>query len=198
MSQQVRVYRSLDFLAGGGSAVAEITPVSTGGVLITTAHGALSAERHTVSVVSSGTLASGAGLVGVNIAVTTAGTAGTWVSGIYAKVTQGATKNVNGYLCGAEFEVINTANNVSDNFVLVLNSNNSGGQRGQHESYIALRSYGSLAANSFLWIEDQTIGTNNTAVLISSTGAKTHSHSIRIIVDDTAYWLMVTSTGPAA
>lgn len=155
-------------------------------------------ERHNVELVATPTMASGGNYVNLNVVTTTAGTAASWVSSIYAKITQGSTKNVNGYFCAAEFELVNAAANVSDNFVMVLNYQNNGAARGSHESYIALRDYGSLAANSFLWLGDATIGTNSTTVLISSTGAKTHSHSIRIIVGSTAYWLMCTSTGPAS
>jgi len=149
-------------------------------------------EQHGTDLDVAGKLSSGDSLVGLNVTVTPTGTAGTWVSGIYAKVTQGNTKAVNGYISGAELEVINTANNVSDNFVLVLNSNSSGNQRGQHESYIALRSYGTKAANSFIWIEDQTIGADNDVTsLIAANNPTAATHTIRIIVDDTAYYLMV-------
>lgn len=161
--------------------------------------GTVTGEVHGMELDYTGTLSSGDSLVGLNVATTTAGTAGTWVSGIYAKVIQGATKNVNGYLCAAEFETINSANNVSDNFVLVLNSNNSGGQRGQHESYIALRSYGSLAANSFLWIEDQTIGADNdTTSLVAANNPTAATHTLRIIIDDTAYYIMLCNAASLA
>ena len=153
---------------------------------------AVSGEEHGTSLAVAGVLSSGDSLVGLNVAVTPTGTAGSWVSGIYAKVTQGSTKAVNGYISGAELEVINTADNVSDNFVLVLNSNSSGNQRGQHESYIALRSYGTKAANSFIWIEDQTIGADNDVTsLIAANNPTAATHTLRFICDDTAYYLMV-------
>jgi len=160
---------------------------------------AISGEEHAFAVAYAGILSSGDSMVGGNFAVTPTGSAGSWVSGIYAKVTQGATKAVNGYISGAEFEVINSADNVSDNFVLVLNSNNSGGQRGSHESYIALRSYGSLAANSFLWVStDHTIGTKSDTVLMSTFADGAHiSHALRFIAGSTPYWLLASSTAPS-
>lgn len=166
--------------------------------IIGTSSRAISGEEHLVDLTYGGTLSSGDGMVGLNVAVTPSGTAAAWVSGIYAKVTQGATKAVNGYISAAELEVINAAANVSDWFVLVLNAQNNGANQGSHSSYIALRDYGSLDIASLLWVGDHSIGTNDTAVLMSSTGAKTHSHSIRFIVGSTPYWIMCTSTGPAA
>ena len=167
--------------------------------IVTVAARAITGEEHALDVTMGGTLSSGDGMVGGNFAVTTSGAAAAWVSGIYAKVTQGATKNVNGYISGAEFEVVNSADNVSDNFVLVLNSNNSGAQRGSHESYVALRSYGTLAANSLLWLStDHTIGTNDATVLVSTTAAKVQTHAVRCIVGATPIWLMATTTAPAA
>ena len=155
-------------------------------------------ELHGWELNYTGTNISAANLVGLNIAFTTAGTAGGWNAALFAKITQGSTKNVNGYLCAAEFEVNQSADNVSDWFVLVLNAANNGAQQGSHSSYIALRDYGSLDLNSLLWISDHTVASNDTTVLMSSTGAKTHSHSIRIVgPGSTPYWLMVTSTGPA-
>jgi len=150
-------------------------------------------ERHTIEIVSTATMASGGNYAGLNIAVTTAGTAATWVSPLYCKVTQGTTKNVNGYLCAAEFEVVNGAANVSDNFVLVLNYQNNGSGHGSHESYIALRDYGSLAANSFLWIADATVASGDATALVSSKTSAAVSHTLRIIVGSTNYWIMLSN-----
>lgn len=167
--------------------------------LVTTSSRALSGEEHAFDVTMGGTCSSGDGMVGGNFAVTPSGTAAAWVSGIYAKVTQGSTKAVSGYISAAEFEVINSAANVSDWFVLVLNASNSGANQGSHSSYIALRDYGSLDIQSLLWVStDHTIGTNSTTALMSSTAAKTHSHSLRFIAGSTPYWIMCTSTAPAA
>lgn len=155
-------------------------------------------ERHNVEMVSTPTMASAGNYVNLNVTTTTAGTAAAWVSSIYAKITQGSTKNVNGYFCAAELELVNSAANVSDNFVLVLNYQNNGSGRGSHESYIALRDYGSLAANSLLWIGDSTIGSNVTTSLVStSTSDVTATHCVRFLVGSTPLWFICSSAGPA-
>lgn len=168
------------------------------GSYISSDAGAISGEAHANDIVSTGTLSSGDSLVGLNIAVTTAGTAGTWASGIYAKVVQGTTKNVNGYLSGAEIEVVNTNTNPSDWFPLVLNANST--TDSQHAAYIACRSYGTHALSRLFWIEDQTIaGDGDTASLVSANNPTAATHCIKIIIDDTDYWLMaVNLTGLTA
>jgi len=152
-------------------------------------------EEHCLAVDYQGVVSSGDGMVGGNFAVTPTGAAAAWVSGIYAKVTQGAVKAVNGYISGAEFEVINAADNVSDWFVLVLNSNNSGAQRGSHSSFIALRDYGSLELSSLLWLPAEiTMGSDDDSVLLSSLGGdQASTHTIRITVDGTPYWILLSN-----
>ena len=149
-------------------------------------------ERHNVEITASGEMASGSGLVGLNIALTPIGTAGAWASAIYAKVVQGTTKRVNGYISGVEIEVVNTNTNPSDWFPLVLNANSVA--NGQHSAYIALRTYGSLALNQFLWIEDQTIGADNDVTsLVAANNPTAATHTLRIMIDDTAYYIMLCS-----
>jgi hypothetical protein len=163
-------------------------------------HGTISGEEHGIDVVHTGTLSSGDGMVGLNVVTTTAGTAGAWASGGYIKVLQGSTKNVNGYLSALELELTNSAANVSDEFVLVLNMSNSGANRGQHESYIALRDYGSTDANSFLWVSsDHTIGTKSDTSLMTTFADGAHiTHAIRILGPDaTPYWMLCSSTAPS-
>ena len=174
MSQQVNVYRKLKLYKGS-------TVENLLGVVVS--------EEHGFDLAVTGTMASGTGMVGLNVAVTPAGTAAAWVSGIYAKVTQGTTKRVDGYISGAEFEVVNTNTNPSDWFPLVLNANST--NNGQHSAYIALRSYGTLALNQLLWIEDQTIGSDgNTTSLVSANNPAACTHTIRFMIDNTAYWIM--------
>ena len=158
----------------------------------------ISGEEHGLSLTYTGTLSSGDSMVGGNFAVTTAGTAGSWVSGIFAKVTQGSTKNVNGYISGAEFEVINSADNVSDWEVLVLNSNNSGAQQGSHSSYIFLRDYGSTKIQSLMWVStDHTIGTKSDTALITTIGDTANTHAVRCIAGSTPIWIQCTTTAPS-
>jgi hypothetical protein len=163
---------------------------------VTTALGTLAAEKHGLSLVVTGTLASGKSMVGLNSQVTTAGTGGAWVSGIYAKVTQGATKNVNGYISGAEFEVINTAANVSDWFVLVLNSNSS--YMGSHTAFIALREYGSADIGRLLWAPEMAQGSNSDTAIFSSVASDSPcDRKMRVTIGTTDYWLMLTTEGPS-
>lgn len=168
------------------------------GIYMTVDSGTVSGEEHGWELDYTGTLSSGDSLVGLDVVVTTAGTAGTWVSGAYFKVVQGATKNVNGYLSGVEIELTNSADSVSDWFVLVLNAANSGAQHGSHSSYIALRDYGSLDCNSLMWVStDHTIGTTDGTVLMSSGSDTAATHYIRFIAGSTAYWLLATTTTPS-
>lgn len=161
--------------------------------VVTVAARAISGEEHAFDVTMAGVCSSGDSMVGGNFAVTPTGTAATWVSGIYAKVTQGATKAVNGYISAAEFEVVNSADSVSDWFLLVLNASNSGAQQGSHSSYIALRDYGSTDIQSFLWVStDFTIGSSATDLIATKTSAAV-SHVLRIIVGSTPYWIMVSN-----
>ena len=154
-----------------------------------------SAELHAWELNHTGTQASGGGQVSLNIKHTTAGTAGAWSSGLFVNITQGTTKNVNGYLCAAEFEVTQSNTNVSDWFVLVLNAVST--TMGSHSSYIALRDYGALDLNSFLWFPDHTVATNDATVLVSTGADATATTYMRVIgPSGTPYWIMMTTTAP--
>lgn len=156
-------------------------------------------ERHNIELVAVPTMASGGNYVNLNLVTTTAGAAATWVASLYAKVVQGSIKNVNGYFCAAELELVNSAANVSDNFVLVLNYQNNGAQRGSHESYIALRNYGSLAANSLFWFgEASLLGTVSATTLVSTSADKAATHLIRCMLPDgTVLRLLATTAAPS-
>jgi len=154
-------------------------------------------ERHNVELVSTATMASGGNYVNLNITTTTAGTAAAWVSGIYSKITQGSTKNVNGYFCAAEFELVNSAANESANFVLVLNASNSGANVSGQSAFIAFREYGSTARRDLFWlgteIEDA-VGTKSATTLFSTNVATVATHHLRITVGATPYYIMLTNT----
>lgn len=160
-----------------------------------------SAELHGVDLVYTGTQASGGNLVALNVAHTTAGTAGSWSAAVYAKITQGTTKNVNGYLTAAEFELINTNTNPSDWFVATLNANST--NLGQHSSFLALRNYGTAVLNSLFWIGDAAMidatGPSSTELISTLSGGKetTCSHAVRFMAGNVAYWLLASSTAPA-
>ena len=183
-------------VAGATTTGISVTGNSTTPISINSNAGTISGEVHGLDVAWTGTLSSGDAIVGGNFAVTTAGTAGVWASGIYAKVTQGTTKNVNGYISGAEFEVINANTNVSDWFPLVLNANST--TNSSHSSYIALRDYGSTALNSLLWFGDASVASQSDSALISSVqNDHASTHTIRIIIGETPYWILLSNSGPS-
>ncbi len=152
-------------------------------------------ERHNVELVATPTMISGGNYVNLNVVTTLAGTAAAWVSSIYAKIIQGTTKRVNGYLCAAELEVINTNTNVSDWFVLVLNGNST--TNGQHSAYIACRSYGTAVLGNLFWLDDTieaAVGTKSASSLFSTNVATVATHHIKVMIGATAYFIMLTNT----
>ena len=160
------------------------------------------AELHGVDVAYTGTQASGGNLVALNVAHTTAGTAGTWSGAVYAKITQGTTKNVTGYLTAAEFEVVNSCATSGMWWVLTLNANNkAAAQAGS--GYIVLRDYGSTPTNVFLSLYDQTsFDTTSAKTSLLFTKASPTIAEINVAIRctyDTAgtpFWLLGTRTAP--
>ncbi len=172
------------------------------GYYITADLGAISGEEHGESLALTGTLSSGDSIVGKNIVVTTGGTAGTWASAIFAKVVQGTTKNVNGYICAAEFEVDlgSVSGTLSNHFVLVLNYNHDDADitSVSHHGYMQLHSYGDVDPRYFLNIQDFTIGTKADTSMVSTFADGAHiSHSIKIQIGTTPYWILCSSTAPS-
>jgi hypothetical protein len=153
-----------------------------------------------------GTAVSGANMVGLNVAVTTGGTAATWISGIFVSVTQGSTKNVNGYLSAAEFELTSGCAASSAMFTLVLNfSDNSLGNVNSQRAWIALREYGTYAPPALFWLGQEivaAVGATSNSAFFTTTAAAYEtqaSHAIRIIAGNanTPYWIPLCATGPA-
>jgi len=157
-------------------------------------------EKHAVDISVTGSTASGGSVVGLNIVATTSGTAATWAAGLFARITEGATKNVNGYLCAAEFElnVGAGAYNPSDCGVLVLNSwiDNVNYGNISHPAYIHLREYGVSKMTNLLWFGDAVIGTTSKATLLSTSADLAASHTIKILVGATPLWILCNATGP--
>ena len=166
---------------------------------------AVSGEEHALDVAHTGLLSSGDSLVAGNFALTTAGTAGQWASAIFAKVTQGSTKNVNGYISAAEFEVnLEGTFGLSEFAVLVLNMNNANtGQAVPNAEYIRLRDYGATKAPKLFTFYDVAAlaegGLTSTAILSDTNAAKTHDISIRCSYgtgSGTVFWIMAHSAAP--
>lgn len=187
-------------IAGTTTTGLSISGNSTTPISINSSAGTITGEVHGLEVAFTGTLSSGDAIIGGNFAVTTAGTAGMWASGIYAKVVQGATKNVSGYLCAAEFELQNTAALSSDNAVLVLTSSSAVTGGITCVPYIMLREYGGVTTPGDALVRifgdaGQT-GTTNANILWSTvTSAKTNTHTIRIMVGSTPYYIMCSNSG---
>ena len=163
-------------------------------------------ELHAWELNYTATAISAANMVGLNVAVTTAGTAASWISGIYAKITQGSTKNVNGYLSAAEFELVSAANSASAMFTLVLNfSDNATAGVGSSRAFIALREYGTNAPPALFWLGQEfvaAVGATSNSVMWTTTGTGYEDnvdYAIRVIAGDgvTPYWIPICSTGPA-
>jgi hypothetical protein len=166
--------------------------------------GAVTGEEHAFDIVNTGTLSSGDSLVGANIVTTCAGSAGSWVSGLYVKALQ-ASKMVNGYICGAEIELQSTAAGASDNAVLVLNSTrNHTGSPPACDPYIMFREYGTTYANALFRIFGDTgqgaTNSVNAALLVSQAKAAHEADCdvvIRCMFGSTPIWLLATTVAPS-
>ena len=158
-------------------------------------------EFRNVYIVSTPTMISGANYMALDVRVTTAGTAGTWASAIYAKITQGATKNINGYLCAAEFELSNSVAIPSDMAVLVLNATVSyTGTPAACIPYIMCRDYGSTDADIFARFFDHTKATTDGSKLISSVSDTFETNvdiALAMMYGTTKFWLLGSTTTPA-
>jgi len=158
---------------------------------------AAGAELHSLSINSAGTLGSGSGLVGFNVITTTAGTAGSWACGIYAKVVEGTTKNVNGYLNAAEFELaVAGSYNPSDMCVLALNSTitNSAMANCSHPAYMHIHEYGSATMNNLFWFAEAVKGADgDTTSLLAASVGPTANATIKFLIGDTPYWILCSS-----
>jgi len=183
----------------GGDAADWVKVVTTP---INVAQTYVATELHAVEIAQTATQASGGNMVTLNVAHTTAGTAGTWSAAVYAKITQGTTKNVTGYLTAAEFEVVNSCATSGMWWVLTLNANNkAAAQAGS--GYIVLRDYGSTPCNVFLSLYDQTsFDTTSAKTSLLFTRASPTIAEINVAIRctyDTAgtpFWLLGTRTAP--
>ena len=160
----------------------------------------ITGEDHVLDIAYDGTLSSGDSMVGCNVAVTPAGTGGTWVSAFYGKVTQTGTKAVNGYISAAEFEVVlGGSYNPSDWAVLVLNAtdNNTGGSPSR-SAYIYLRDYGSRDQECLMRFYDESRASASDSVLISQATPTPFDTTVRCMVGTTPVWLYGSTVGPAS
>ena len=161
-------------------------------------------ERHNVELVSTVVMASGGGYVGLNVLLTTTGTAASWVSPSYFKFTQ-ASKTVNGYFCAAEFETASTAVSASDHAVIVLNATNTHTGSVPVSPYILLRDYGGTHADALVRIYGDSgqgdTSTFSASALVTSTQAAFEADcdsAIRCMSGSTPIWILCSTTAPTA
>jgi hypothetical protein len=159
-------------------------------------------ELHGVEINQTATHISGASMVALNVAQTTAGTAGTWSAAVYAKITQGTAQNVLGYITAAEFEMINSCTAGGTFFVLTLNANNK--SQTANSAYIAIRDYGSTPTNALFNLFDSVTADTTTAGLKLMTKASPTIAEINVAVrcmfggaaGGTPFWLLGTKVTP--
>lgn len=166
--------------------------------------GAITDEEHLLSVAYGGTLSSGDSMVGGNFAVTPIGTGGAWVAGIFASVTQGATKAVDGYISAGEFELNNSADLAGAMSCLTLNWNNSssspGAPGGSTQAYLQLRDYSSgTPCSNLLEFTDLTIGTTAIDEIMTSVSDDYEQNclfALKFTVKNVPYWFLVSGVAP--
>lgn len=156
-------------------------------------------ELHAWELNYTATAASGANMVGLNIAVTTAGTAASWVSGLFIKISQGTTKNVNGYFSAAELELNCECETSSAMAVLVLNSNITAMGSDNQTSLIKIQDWGTEEMPYLLDFSQWDTGSNvKTQIFSSSSSEMVNDYAIRCVgPSQTAYWIGMSSAGPA-
>ncbi len=211
MSQQIELYRKLNFhITGSPDIAAAITPSTIGGGITIVAGAttrAITGEAYGLNLTYTGTLSSGDSMVGLNIVATAVGSAASWVSGLFVKATQ-ASKVVNGYICAAEFELNSTASGSSDNSVIVLNSVSTlTGSPPAAVPYITLREYGTAGSygNVFLRVFGDTgqgaLATFSVSTLVTEVQDNYEQGcrcAIRCMVGSTPIWLLANETAPTS
>jgi len=152
----------------------------------------LSGEEHCTDIAYTGVLSSGDSMVGLNVAVTPLGTAGSWVAGIFSKVVEDSTKRISGYAAAGEFEYQTSCDTASAAYCLALQWANSSANHPAQAAYITLRDWGTTKCQAFLEIgAEHTAGSDgNLTKLWSANVATASTHTIRFTHAGTAYFIM--------
>jgi len=157
-------------------------------------------EWHGNEIVAAPVLTSGSSFVGQNIVVTPTGTSGSWVSGSYTKVAiNPSTFIAGGYISAAEFELaISGTLQTCDFGVIALDGNQSNTfspvmPRG---AYILLNDFGATEIPNLFRLMGFTTGadTDTTSLFAATTTGAAVSHTLKIMVGTTPYWIMVSNT----
>jgi len=155
-----------------------------------------STEYHAVNFRMYSTVSSGSMMVTLDCRCEPiGGTNASWMTAAFFRFKMGSTMRSQGYFCAAEFEVdSDVTGTTSDYGIIVLNSIMDNNQA--NGCYIWLHKYGDQETRHFLRISDITVGTNSGTALFSSTTARTHTHSLHIMVGTSGYWIMCTNQSP--
>lgn len=156
-------------------------------------------ELHAWELNYTATAIAGANMVGLNIAVTTAGTAASWISGLFVKITEPSTKTVNGYFCAAEFELATSCPTSSAMAVITLNSNITAMGSDNNTAFIKCQDWGTEEMPALFDISSLDEGSSSNTTLWTTTGATYEAnvdYAIRIVRDAVPYWITCASTGP--
>ncbi len=153
-------------------------------------------EWHGNEIVAAPVLTSGSSFVAQNIVVTATGTSGSWVSGSYTKVVwDPATFVAGGYISAAEFELNVTGTAQSCDFgVLVLDGNQANTYAMQRGAYIMVNDFGATEITNLFRLTGFTVGTKSATSLWSTNVATTATHHLRIMIETTPYYIMLTNT----
>jgi len=152
-------------------------------------------ETHGMDIVYAGTYTTG-GVVGLNVITTGKGTASNWSAAAYFQFVLATTNYVTGYAVAGEFEIKTSGTaNAGDVACIMLDSNVS--RAGSEcQSYIMLQDFGTQATNNFLYGMGIATATADATKLFSTAAApRTHTHSLRIRMGATPYWIMCSTTG---
>lgn len=150
-----------------------------------------STQRHNIELIATPTMISAGQYVNLYVKTTTAGTAATLVDGMFVTITQGNTKNVNGYFAAAELELnMGTGYTPSDHAVLMLdyNSTNVVLANCSNHAYIMLQDFSSGDKCQYLFNHLQ--GEIVTGGIFEVVTAGAATHGIKINWGGTDYWIM--------
>jgi len=163
-------------------------------------------ELRAVDIAQTATHISGSTMVALNVAQTIAGTAGTWSSAVFAKVTQGASAaGVSGYVSAAEFETnMDQTSGTPQWYVLSLNANGdeASGLRHAKSAYVALWDYGDVKLGNLFHFASLGVvpATASTTAIVSKLGAgkeTTCDAAVKFDVAGVPYWFLCSTTAPA-
>lgn len=161
----------------------------------------ITGEDHAVDISYVGTIASGEAMVGCNVVVTPAGTAGQWASAFYGKVELTDANNPipgTGYASGAEFEVtVGSGTTPTDIGILVLNDSISCAHASR-SAYIWCREYGSTEPIAFFNLYDSTRDSASDAIILSQCPQTPFDTTIRCLAGTTPIYLYGSTVGPAS